>query len=329
MSIVILDQPQAISSSDSQCKFKLPKGTKRVLWQITNLCNYQCSYCIFASGPNKPKNELSTGRALELIQEFAELGFLDLKLTGGEPLTRRDFSQIITALKASSINFDLSTNASLLTQEKVELLASANPRYVHISLDGPNQFVQEMIRGANTFNPTITGIKKLVAAGVRVRLGTVLYSGNQELIAEMVEYAISLGVAEIVFSIMIPAGRLKNDSSFNCTISAAKASAMIDATRQRYQDLVKISSNFESSTDYNCETCPGGESFIYIDNQGHVLPCTWAYEANLCKKSQKTLENHSLKDLLQQNELLSFRSQIKQSAKSGCPVDHLYSLEGR
>ena len=306
--------------ANSQCKFKVPTGVRRALWQITNLCNYQCSYCIFASGPVKPKGELSTKRALEVITELADLNFKDLKLTGGEPLTRKDFPEIIAAINAAGITFDLSTNASLLDDDNLRVLAEANPRYVHVSLDGASAPTQERIRGAKSFDPTVTGIKKLVGAGVKVRLGSVLYLGNERKIEDLVDFAAELKVSEIIFSRMIPAGRLKHDSSLNCTLSDKQAASIISKLRGQYGLQLKVSSNFEESSEYACSNCPGGENFIYIDNQGYVLPCTWAYEAGLCAKDNYSLQSHSLAELLDQREIQNFKRSALQSKHAGCPV---------
>ena len=65
-----------------------------ILWSITGRCNYRCRHC-FMDAPNAASGELSTDEMLDLIDQMAECGVLRVDLTGGEPLVRKDFWQLI------------------------------------------------------------------------------------------------------------------------------------------------------------------------------------------------------------------------------------------
>ena len=54
------------------CLFRIPENGGRVLWEITNTCNYHCSYCIFSSESKKYENELSTEEIKKAIKELKE-----------------------------------------------------------------------------------------------------------------------------------------------------------------------------------------------------------------------------------------------------------------
>jgi len=73
----------------------------------------------------------------------------------------------------------VSTNASLLNKTIVEGMKKLRITYVHVSLDGQNKEIQEAVRGKATFDPTIKGIKLLIASGMNVRVGTLVHARNE------------------------------------------------------------------------------------------------------------------------------------------------------
>jgi MoaA/NifB/PqqE/SkfB family radical SAM enzyme len=79
--------------------------------------------------------------------------------------------EIVKYADELGFSFDISTNASLVTESIVkELSQLKNLSYVHVSLDGATQKLQEQIRGIGTFKPTIKGIQLLKKYGIYVRI---------------------------------------------------------------------------------------------------------------------------------------------------------------
>ncbi len=79
----------------SLCLFRIPKNSGRVIWEITNTCNYGCRYCIFSSTSRQHKDELETAQVYRVIDELREAGFTHVKITGGEPFSRPDIMDIL------------------------------------------------------------------------------------------------------------------------------------------------------------------------------------------------------------------------------------------
>ncbi|MDD2519168.1 MAG: radical SAM protein, partial [Bacilli bacterium] len=105
-----------------ECMFRIPKDGGKVLWEITNQCNYACKYCIFNCNYMKDENELNTMECLKVIDELKENGYKYIKITGGEPFIRPDLLQIINYGISKGMIIDVSTNASLLTDKLVSEL---------------------------------------------------------------------------------------------------------------------------------------------------------------------------------------------------------------
>jgi len=92
------------------------KYLKDVQWSITSRCNYKCRHC-FESAPSKTKaKDLSTDECIKIIDDMASCGVSGVSITGGEPLVRKDFLELVDALVERHILLNnIFTNGSLLT----------------------------------------------------------------------------------------------------------------------------------------------------------------------------------------------------------------------
>ncbi len=111
---------------------------------LTDRCNFRCAYCMPKAlfGANHafmPRSQLLSFEEIErLARLFVGLGVRKLRLTGGEPLIRRDLDQLIGMLAGIDgvEDISLTTNASLLTLEKAQALKAAGLNRITVSLDG-------------------------------------------------------------------------------------------------------------------------------------------------------------------------------------------------
>src|SRR5215208_5147101 len=105
---------------------------------VTDRCNFRCQYCMPAEGlPWLDRSEILTFEEIErLVRLFVSMGVADVRLTGGEPLVRRDFPVLVRMLHEIDALADLSvtTNGYLLAGMAGEL-AAAGLRRINVSLD--------------------------------------------------------------------------------------------------------------------------------------------------------------------------------------------------
>ncbi|MBQ3494950.1 MAG: dephospho-CoA kinase [Clostridia bacterium] len=306
----------------SFCFFKIPQNGGRVLWEITSLCNYQCVYCIFSCSSQRQQNELSTKQAKKVIKQLKENNFSYIKFTGGEPFVRQDMIKILKYASKKGFDMDISTNASLISSKLAKQLAKIKLKYVHISLDGYNQQSHELVRGKNTFSRTINGIKKLVESGVKTRLGCLIYKNNQDHLEDVVKFAAKLQTQEIIFSFMEPIGRLNKESELISDLSGVQAENILAEIKQKYKNQIKVSYSFANSNEKTlCDTkCPALSKFMFIDNLGFVSPCTWLVDNYPQYKSEISLNNHSLKEVLCCDAFKSFKQYHSGVSKNICPA---------
>lgn len=300
------------------CVFRIPKDGGRVIWEITHNCNYKCPYCIFSCDNKKSKYELSKDEVFKTLKELKEKNFTHLKFTGGEPFIRSDFIDILKESYKLGFVSDISTNASLITKEKAKEIKECNLEMVHVSLDGHNKEIHESARGKNTYDRTISGINNLVKTNNYVRIGTVIFKDNDEYLEEMVNSAIDLGVNEIIFSYMEPAGRIQDDYSLISKKSVNNLKTELKYLSKRYSDKIKISYSFsENDNNLSQSQCPGLNKFLYINNLGQISPCTWIVEKYPEYKSSETLKEKSLNDLILGKEMQEYLNRTNKCG--GCP----------
>ncbi len=284
------------------CKFTLPNNEGKAIWEITHRCNYGCSYCIFSCTKNfKAQGELTTEECFHVIDELYNNGFRHLKITGGEPFLRKDIIDVLRYASTKLIT-DISTNASLLTEEKIRQLNELRLKMIHVSLDG-NLIEHESVRGKNTYWQTIKGLEMLKSSTNRVRIGAVIHANNERNLEGLVKDSEKLFADEIIFSIMEPI--YGQDRSLYKKRPNEDLINELNKLQVLYGGKIKVNYNFGKQT-YVVHRCPAGDKFLYINNLGQISPCPWIHEIDKSCISSLSLRNQSLEEILKDKKLTKF-----------------------
>ena len=174
-------------------------------WEVSLACNLRCTHCLSASG-EPADGELSTAEALDLVEQVHRAGVFQINFGGGEPFLRPDFEEILAACHSRGIMTCISTNGTLLNEERVARLAESRLVAIQVSMDGATPETCDAIRGQGVFNRAIEALKLLAATRIPTSINTVLTRQNADQIPAMHDLANSLGVALRV-SRFRPSGR--------------------------------------------------------------------------------------------------------------------------
>src|SRR2546430_11715020 len=202
---------------------------------ITDRCNERCGYCM----PQElqewlPRHEILTyEETLRLIHIAAELGVSKVRITGGEPLTRRgmlDFVRQIPEIPGIT-SIGLSTNGTLLAREitpantMAEALRDAGVQSVNISLDTLDAAVYSQITGRDFLAQVLDGIDAAIAAGFdQIKLNAVLMRGrNEDQLLPLIEFAAARDLLLRVIELMpVSTTEVLNESNFMWVMEAKR-----------------------------------------------------------------------------------------------------------
>lgn len=203
---------------------------------ITDRCNERCTYCM----PQElqewlPREEILTfEETLRLIRIAAELGVSKIRITGGEPLTRRGVLDLIRQLpKIPGLNdIGLSTNGTLLARPvepnltMAAALRGAGVRSVNISLDTLDRTAYSQITGRDLHAQVLEGIEAAIAAGLeQIKLNAVLMRGcNEDQLIPLVEFAAARNlILRFIEMMPVSTSEVLDGKNFVSTFEAKRA----------------------------------------------------------------------------------------------------------
>ncbi|WP_076414036.1 GTP 3',8-cyclase MoaA [Shewanella sp. UCD-KL12] len=164
----------------SQLQDKFGRRFHYLRMSVTDVCNFKCTYCLpDGYRPNGRSQFLALSEIENLVGAFSEVGTQKIRITGGEPSLRRDFTDIIRAV---ADNDKIKTIATTTNGYRLEKHAKewydAGLRRINVSVDSldPRMFYQ--ITGENKFDEVMRGIDAALEAGFeRVKINAVLLKG--------------------------------------------------------------------------------------------------------------------------------------------------------
>ena len=183
---------------------------------VTDRCDFRCVYCMAENMTFLPKRELLTLEELDrTCSAFIGLGVRKLRITGGEPLVRRDiitfFRSMRRHLESGALDeLTLTTNGSQLERFAGQLHA-AGVRRVNVSLDTLDADKFARITRWGRLDQVLRGIEAAQAAGLRVKINTVALKGfNEEELFDVVAWCAARDM-DLTFIEVMPMGDLGNE----------------------------------------------------------------------------------------------------------------------
>ena len=182
---------------------------------VTDRCDLRCGYCMPERMTFLPRAEVLTLEELhQLALGFIDRGITKLRLTGGEPLVRRDMIELVAALGrkigAGLEELTLTTNATRLAQF-ADPIAAAGVKRVNISLDTLDRATFARLTRRDSLPDVLEGIAAAKAAGLKVKLNTVALKGlNEAELPELIAWAHDQGFELTLIEVM-PLGEVEED----------------------------------------------------------------------------------------------------------------------
>lgn len=193
-------------------------------------CNLSCAHCWQSSRPApSPEHPLSAERCCDFIDEAVPLGLKYVKISGGEPLLRREtLTRIVAHTRRRQIRTRVETNGTLVDAELAETLRT-NKVAVSVSLDGSTDRTHQMLRRTDrAFEAALRGLELLRAADVETEIIFCLHRGNKEDLPAVVRLANDTGCTGVKVNPVMASGRGVELERQGLLLSAAELHAFVD-----------------------------------------------------------------------------------------------------
>ncbi len=178
-----------------------------VVWNVGQRCNLKCIHCYSQSQDVEYPNELNTQEAKTMLDGLAEYGAPVILFSGGEPLMREDLMELITYARDKGLRAVISTNGTLITEEKAEELKKFGLSYVGISLDGLRE-TNDKFRGIEgAFDDALQGIRNCLKVGIKVGLRFTINKRNAQDIPGIFELIEKEKIPRVCFYHLVYSGR--------------------------------------------------------------------------------------------------------------------------
>ena len=174
-------------------------------WELTNACHLRCKTCLPASGRPRP-GELSTAQTLGVLRELARAGADRVLFTGGEPLFRPDFADVLTAAAEIGMVTEAITSGTLASRRALAAIKDANTR-LSVSFDGARPETHDLVRGDGMFARAVAGCRRFAAEGIPFDLSVTISRVNVRELADVARLGRDLSCRRVFFSEVSRAGR--------------------------------------------------------------------------------------------------------------------------
>jgi pyrroloquinoline quinone biosynthesis protein E len=267
-----------------------------LLAEITHRCPLHCPYCSNPLDLQRAQAELSTDEWKRVFTEARALGVLQLGLSGGEPLLRKDLESLVVHARQTGLYTTLVTSGLGLTRERALRLRDAGIDHVQISFQDSDRANAERIAGLTSVDKKVAAAALVREMGVAFSVNVVLHRGNLDHIGEIIELAASLGAdrLELANTQYYGWAALNRDALMPTRAQLDAAEPVVDAAVARYRGKMQIIYVLPDYYSQYPKACYGGWGSVYIviGPDGRVLPCHAATQ--ITSLSFDTVRDHSL-----------------------------------
>lgn len=291
-------------------------------WDINNECNLNCKHCRVSEKNDSEK--LSLREAKNMLAEFWYNGITMLNLSGGEPFLRKDIFEILDYTQ----KFDdivITTNGTLLDEEKCKKLSTYKNIKLSISLDGLEE-THDSFRGKKgAFKKVIETLPLLNKYNIRYAIKYTLSNETKKDGIELLRLVASKGAKEFNTRRVIVAGNASKDMIL-------PNEEYKEIIRNIIEECKKLNVNFRTgdpllipvfSEVFGIDIknddlskiyagCQAGDDIIYIDYKGNVGACSYI------SKMADNIKEKSLDDILQNNKLFIDLRNYKDKLQGKC-----------
>ncbi|HEX6011201.1 MAG TPA: pyrroloquinoline quinone biosynthesis protein PqqE [Geminicoccaceae bacterium] len=249
-----------------------------MLAELTHRCPLQCPYCSNPLELERASGELATAEWCRVLEEAAELGVLQLHLSGGEPTARADLEEIVARARGLGLYTNLITAGVLLDERRIAALREAGLEHVQLSFQAAEAGTADRVGGYRGGHLKKLAVARAVrAAGLPLTLNAVVHRQNLDQLEAMVGLALDLGAHRLeVAHVQYYGWALKNRAALMPTREQLEAAtAVVERSRRELRGRLAIDYVIPDYWAKRPKPCMGGwgSNVLNVTPQGRVMPC--------------------------------------------------------
>ena len=253
-----------------------------LLAELTYRCPLHCPYCSNPLEMTRASAELGTDDWKRVFTQARDLGVLQLGLSGGEPLVRKDLEELVAHARAEGLYSTLVTSALGLTRARIQRLKEAGIDHVQISFQDVETEIAEKIAGVRSVKQKQEAARMVKELDLAFSVNVVLHRANLDRIQEIIDMAGAMGADRVELANTQYYGwALKNREALLPTRAQVEhargvAERAIETYRGRMQIIYVMPDYYETYP----KPCYGGWGNVYVlvTPDGRALPCHGATE---------------------------------------------------
>ena len=255
-----------------------PQPPIAMLAELTHVCPLACPYCSNPMALTKRAEELDTQTWARVFREAAEIGVLQLHLSGGEPASRRDLVELVVAAREAGLYTNLITSGIGLTDAKLAALDAAGLDHIQLSLQGITAKLADRIGGyKGGFERKMHVAERIAEIGFPLTLNAVMHRHNLDDLPATIALAQRLGARRVeVACVQFHGWAEANRGQLQPTADQVRAAkATVDQERERLKGELVIDFVAPDWFADFPKACMGGwgSTGLNITPAGDVLPC--------------------------------------------------------
>jgi pyrroloquinoline quinone biosynthesis protein E len=253
-----------------------------MLAELTYRCPLHCPYCSNPAPLPGSAGELTTAEWRSVFQAAADLGVLQVHLSGGEPLLRPDLDILVRTAHEAGLYTNLLTSALGLTPRRAERLRAAGLDHVQISLQADEGRTADVIAGTAAHVEKLHAARTVRQLGLALTLNVVLHRLNIDRVAQLIGLAEELEADRLELAhAQLHGWAFRNAAALLPSQAEVEAAgAVVAAAQERLGDRLQIAyvlADYYADRPKPCMHGWGRRSFT-VNPTGDVLPCPTAGE---------------------------------------------------